>query len=305
MTAPELTYEREFFDPKVTVEISRDDALKGGDRPLESPYLYSDRIILAVNVAMAAKRPLLVAGPPGSGKSALAASIAKQMPGWKYDEKVITARMEARELQWRFDAVGRLHAAREGKADLDPRGFIKEEVLWRAFEASKAGKRTVVLLDEIDKADPDLPNSLLETLGRGKFYVDDLREEIQAGAESPFLVITTNNERELSRPFVRRCVTLRLPPPDEEQLVRVAETWNLASGDDGPVAKALAAEVQRLTKSALSHAEAHPSIAEYLDALRACLTLNIRPGTDAWKAVSEFALTKRIDVEDGAWAGQP
>jgi MoxR-like ATPase len=307
MTVSELVYERTFFNPAVRVEIARDDALKGGDKPLESPYLYDDQIVLAVNVAMAAQRPLLVSGPAGSGKSALAASIARQLR-WKYDEKVITARMDARDLKWRFDAIARLQAAQEtgGKADLNPARFITKEVLWRAFEASRRGERTVVLLDEIDKADPDLPNSLLETLGRGKFPVDGLHADIEIGEHPPFIVITTNNERELSRPFVRRCVTLTLPPPDGPRLIRVARAWNLAAGDDEAVATTLATEVEKLTKRAVPRAEPHPSIAEYLDALRACLILGIRPGTSAWEAVSAFALTKRIElVTERSDAGRP
>ena len=296
---PEYVYTRRFFDPGVKVEVARDDALQGGDRPEKSPYLYDPDIILAVNVAMAANRPLLVAGPPGSGKSSLAGNIAAQK-GWAYGQKVITSRTEARDLLWRFDAIERLHDARAlgENAELDPAKYIKKEVLWRAFEGAEGHRRTVVLLDEIDKADPDLPNGLLETLGLGTFYVDELRRTIKINEDArPFIVITTNNERELSRPFVRRCVTLVLPPPSEQRLLGIAETWNLASGDDRVVAEALAKEVAVLAADARARADAMPSAAEFLDALRTCLQLGIRPGAAEWEAVRTATLTKRIELE--------
>jgi MoxR-like ATPase len=293
----EYVYKRKFFDPKVEVVVEREEAVRGGDRPEGSPYVYDPRIILAVNVALAANRPLLVAGPPGSGKSSLAWNISKQQ-GWGYTSKVITARTEARDLLWRFDAIARLQAARtsDDSTHIDARGYLTKGVLWEAFDASRKGERMVVLLDEIDKADPDLPSSLLETLGIGTFFVEDIQQEIRVDRKTPpFIVITTNNERELSRPFVRRCVTLTLPAPNAAQLLGIAERWKLAGGNDRPVAEELASEV--VAAAAGKDANSVPSAAEYLDALRTCLQLEIRPGSDEWQAVRGATLTKRLAVE--------
>jgi MoxR-like ATPase len=155
--------------------------------------------------------------PAGTGKSALAAGIAAQK-GWKLVAKVVTARTEGRDLLWRFDTVRRLRdahiaaaAGRQGASttgddeahDLEDRKrYIDQGVLWTAFERSQEREGTVVLVDEIDKADPDVPNSLLEVLGNGRFTVDETGETIAVNdAAPPLVVITTNDERELSRPF--------------------------------------------------------------------------------------------------------
>lgn len=288
------SYTRKFFDPKDDAPVGFDIGMRGGDHPVEPterPYVYGEEIILAVNIAMAANRPLLVAGLAGSGKSSLAANIARQMKhshgeqGWDYRQKVITARTEARDLLWRFDAIKRLRDAHatDGAAKLDGT-YVHRGVLWEAFEASAAGQRMVVLVDEIDKADPDLPNSLLETLGTGSFPVDDVPgKDVTADPEHPpFIVITTNNERELSRPFIRRCVTLTLPSPKGELLKQIAERWGLTEKDPRGVVAALADELDRA--AAASRGADEPSVAEYLDAVRTCLHLDIGPEHPRWKA---------------------
>jgi MoxR-like ATPase len=317
---PKLKYDYErFFDP--TIDFNAPDeatARAGGDRPLTSPYHYDEDIIFAVNAALAANRPLLVSGVAGTGKSALAANIAMQLD-WDYLPEVITGRTEGRDLLWRFDTVRRLRDAygpvvsRAGEArgarpghtprarfssaradEADVMRYVTRGVLWRAFDASGKGERVVVLIDEIDKADPDVPNSLLEVLGNGRFTFDETGVHVAANDEAPpFVVITTNDERELSRPFRRRCVTLALAPPDEARLVTIADTWNLAR--DGELVVALAREVADLGGGDQHGGRLQPNVAEFLDALRVCLEYNIRPDTPEWKAVKRFALLKDLD----------
>lgn len=303
----QYTYSRRFFDPKDSTPLADGIGLRGGDHPVkptERPYVYTEDIILAVNIAMASGRPLLVAGPPGSGKSALAASIARQLRV-EYRQQVITARTQARDLLWSYDAVARLRDAqaacvRDAQApdddrSLDPANYVTEGVLWQAFEASAAGQRMVVLIDEIDKADPDLPNSLLETIGNGSFSIDDVpgRAVTASPKTPPYIVITTNNERELSRPFVRRCVTLTLPPPSVEQLLEIAASWGLRENDERGVAPALANEIHTLATSARD-IDVQPNAAEFLDALRTCLKLKIGPYDPEWRAIRGATLMKHI-----------
>lgn len=156
-----------------------------------------DEVVLAVNVALKTGRPLLLFGPPGSGKSTLAPNVARIL-GWEYYAHVVTARTEPEDLLWRFDALKRLNDAQAKQLVDDMGHYYTKGPLWRAF-AAPGGKRSVVLIDEIDKADPDLPNSLLGPLGSLSFPVpwDDEQSVSVPPERAPFVVITTNDEREL------------------------------------------------------------------------------------------------------------
>jgi MoxR-like ATPase len=307
-------YER-VFNPQRTPAPHRELALQGGDRP-KSPYSYDEDIILAVNTALVANRPLLVGGPPGTGKSSLAADVARQIADVPLEAKVITSRTEGRDLLWRFDTVRRLrdahlaasgaHADAASKVD-DKFEYLNKGVLWNAFDASRDKQRAVVLIDEIDKADSDVPNSLLEVLGNGRFRCDDLDADdpdavVEIDREHPpFIIITTNDERELSRPFRRRCVVLNLRPPSAERLLEIATAQGLAiDEDDRKLAKRLADEIEQTAEVQQAWGEATPNAAEYLDALRACLTLDIDLTSDAWPALREATLRKSPYTRPGA-----
>ena len=173
--------------------------------------------------------------------------------------------------------------------------YITAGVLWEAFKASNEGSRTVVLIDEIDKADPDVPNSLLEVLGNGTFKVEETGTTVTANDEAlPLVIITTNDERELSRPFRRRCVTLTLRSPGAKRLVEIARHWGLTGGADGDVATQIAGEVEAMAKA---HPWRKTNVAEFLDALRVCLKLHIAVGGPEWEAVKRATLLKEIDPE--------
>jgi MoxR-like ATPase len=270
--------------------------------PLMVRYRYLRRIELAVNAARATGRPLLVSGPPGCGKSTLARSVAEVL-GWRYYAAVITSRTQARELLWTFDALRRLQDAQINKLDPSEEAYIRPGILWWALdpESAKALPRTqdpvlegtgadaVVLLDEIDKADPDVPNDLLVPLDTGRFVVDETGREVKPTRKYQ-LIITTNGERELSPAFLRRCVLLSLTTPEEEELAEIARLHSL--GGDDALLKELASWLASAAEKARERGEREPSTAEYLDAVRACRALKIRFGSEAWSELAQIILSK-------------
>ncbi|TMC21180.1 MAG: AAA family ATPase [Chloroflexi bacterium] len=302
-----MSYKKTFDPPPphfVTDDSVEEAPLQMGDRQGQNVYVYTEKIILAVNVALATTRPLLVRGPSGSGKSSLASSVADILR-WRYYEEVIGSRTQARDLLWRFDTLRRLNDAQAQKLQKDPAAYIEPGVLWWAFDRDSALRRgsvksapidipfatepaqrhehmrAVVLIDEIDKADPDVPNDLLVPLGAGNFVVSETETCVRARS-SPLVFITTNEERVLPRAFLRRCVVLTLEAPDELRLYE-------------DVAKQVIEQEQNKhqTKSLT------PSAAEYLDTIRACLELGVRPHDETWEAIFETTLLKPRDLTGG------
>lgn len=195
----------------------------------QSWHQWSEPEIDALTLAYAAGRPLLVRGEPGTGKTQLARAAA-QVLDWKLHAETIHPRFEPHELRYRFDAVKRLADAQaragvKGAKALVEHRYWRPGVLWKAYGWSSAvrflpkvegiaePKGHVVLIDEIDKADSDLPNSLLEVLAQRSFHVEPVAELI-GGPEGklPLIVITTNEERDLPAAFLRRCIVLSLEP---------------------------------------------------------------------------------------------
>src|SRR5215469_2387146 len=188
-----------------------------------SVYVYEELITLAVRVALAIGRPLLLLGPPGSGKSSLAAFVARTM-NWNYFEQVVSSRSKAQDLLWTVDVVRRLRDAQAKQLHKQMEPYIEPRVLWWAFNPAEARLRgaqtlpkgvapavppgvlrgedhpSVVLMDEIDKADPDVPNDLLVSLGSQRFRVEDLGREVSV-ANRILVFITSNNERSLPAAF--------------------------------------------------------------------------------------------------------
>lgn len=301
MARDELRYTR-IFDPNSRRGPQHTDARIGyGDQRDNADYVYTEEITLAVNVALAAARPLLIRGAAGSGKSSLGEDIARRM-GWDFYVEVISSRTQARDLCWTFNAVQRLRDAQAHLPVDRAEVYVRPGILWRALDPYSAGayvpgsqpaprEGAVVLLDEIDKADPDTPNDLLVPLGSGTFHVTDLGRDISRQRPlRPLFLVTTNNERELSKAFMRRCVVLHLPEPDREWLAAVA------AAHYGPGERALylqvADYVMEVRKQAEAAGERPPSTAEFLDALQACRELGVRPGTGAWNQVALATLAK-------------
>ncbi len=183
-------------------------------------YLTDRALEAAVNCALALERPLLVKGEPGTGKTLLATAIAEAL-GQDLIYWSIKSTTRAQDGLYIYDTVQRLYDARFGDGDVkDIRSYIKHGPLGRAFAADR---RVVLLIDEIDKADLEFPNDLLDELDRMRFTVLETNEEVIA-RQRPVVVMTSNNEKELPDAFLRRCVFHFIDFPDPElmkQIVRV------------------------------------------------------------------------------------
>ncbi|HRX62905.1 MAG TPA: AAA family ATPase [Candidatus Competibacter sp.] len=324
-----------------------------GDMP-EAVHQFESRQIRAVNAALAARRPLLVRGEPGIGKSQLARAAAKSL-GRAFVPHTVDARTESRDLLWHFDAVSRLAEAQllgalGRAADLtspDPappsaeKGgqpapnlrdrlaiacFLHPRALWWAFDWNGALDRAqaigisappqpdggdpangcLVLIDEIDKAEADVPNGLLEALGAGSFHPQGCTEPVKATGIAPLVVITTNEERALPDAFVRRCLVLhlRLPSDPKKLAERLIERGRAHFRRHKPPAsdKVLQHAAELLIADRETARENHwlplPGQAEYLDLVRAVIARErtTQAQEALMKKVAEFILKKHPDA---------
>jgi MoxR-like ATPase len=177
-------------------------------------YVATDDLKTAVNAAIVLERPLLVKGEPGTGKTVLAREIALAL-GTPIIEWHIKSTTKAQQGLYEYDAVARLRDGQLGDERVhDIRNYIKKGKLWEAFTAPQL---PVLLIDEIDKADIEFPNDLLQELDRMSFDVYETQERIEA-RERPIVVITSNNEKELPDAFLRRCFFHYIKFPDRETM---------------------------------------------------------------------------------------
>lgn len=177
-------------------------------------YIITDELQQAVDAALALERPLLVKGEPGTGKTQLALEIAQRLdaPLFQWHVKSTT---RAHQGLYEYDAVSRLRDSQLGDERVnDINNYILHGVLWDAFTSDK---RAVVLIDEIDKADIEFPNDLLQELDRMSFNVYETRETITATLR-PLVIITSNNEKELPDAFLRRCFFHYIEFPDKQTM---------------------------------------------------------------------------------------
>jgi MoxR-like ATPase len=301
---PELY--RKLFDPErlASMEwLSSEGSF--ADREPKLGYVFDDKVVLAVNVAIAAGRPLLVRGASGSGKSALARAVARSV-GAPCMAMTVTSRTAARDLLWQVDLLKRLQDAQAGTLAEAWDRYVTPGPLWWAFAPGSARsllertlrsaavpdefradvEGTVVLIDEIDKADPDVPNNLLEPMGALAFTVEELSLQVRA-TRAPLIIITTNEERDLPPAFLRRCVELAMPTPDRARLVAIGRA-HFADSLEERLLEAAASVITEHAKETISQASA----AEYLDLLRAAQRLNIEHDSAQFGELANLTIWK-------------
>ena len=227
----------------------------------DEPYIASKELVEALNLSIFLQRPLLLKGEPGCGKTRFAEAVAyelyKNTPAYKdyYEEWHIKSTSKARDGLYHFDHIGRLSDAQLSQSELvdkkrivdrlqHPEGYFELAELGRAFVSDRP---KVVLIDEIDKADIDFPNDLLLELDRKKFFVNEViidgkKKVVEASEQSiPIIIITSNDERELPAPFLRRCLFHYIGFPGEQQLIEILTSHFNTSKEDPllePVVKA-------------------------------------------------------------------
>lgn len=292
-------------------------------------HLLDAAAIHAVNAALAAGRPLLVRGEPGIGKSQLARAAARKL-GRALVTHVIDSHTESRDLMWTFDAIKRLADAQiagalrkevdAAEAKLAVANYLHPGPLWWAFhwddalrQAEKVGagkpaqqdggewtNGVVVLLDEIDKAETEVPNGLLEALGAREFTPLGRCEPVRAQGHPPLVIITTNEERSLPDAFLRRCMVLFLSLPEEDTalIAFLKERGAVHFPDTEELVIHKAAEMLVADRHAAKEAQIrpYPGQAEYLDLLRAVTTLepgNTKRQEELLEIVRPYTLRKQ------------
>lgn len=250
-------------------------------------YVATEDLRVAVNAAITLERPLLVKGEPGTGKTVLAEEVAKAL-NMRLITWHIKSTTKAQQGLYEYDAVSRLRDSQLGDERVkDIANYIEKGKLWEAFDADE---RVILLIDEIDKADIEFPNDLLQELDRMEFFVYETGETVKA-KQRPIVIITSNNEKELPDAFLRRCFFHYIKFPDDETMTQIVDVH--FPGVKG-----------RLVQQALSifyeirdvpGLKKKPSTSELLDWLKLLLAEDISP-----EALREKDPTKLIPPLHGA-----
>jgi len=182
-------------------------------------YVSTDDLSMAVNASIALERPLIIKGEPGTGKTLLAIEVAKSL-GKELIEWHIKSTTKANQGLYEYDAVTRLRDSQLGDERVkDIRNYIKKGKLWEAFESDE---QVVLLVDEIDKADIEFPNDLLQELDRMEFYCYETNQTIKA-KHRPIIIITSNNEKDLPDAFLRRCFFHYIQFPERDTMQQIVD----------------------------------------------------------------------------------
>jgi MoxR-like ATPase len=182
-------------------------------------YISTDDLTVAVNASIALEKPLLVKGEPGTGKTELARQISESLD-LEIIEWNIKSTTKAQQGLYEYDAVSRLRDSQLGDKKIENiANYIKKGKIWNSFETKE---RAVLLIDEIDKADIEFPNDLLQELDKMEFYVYETNKIIKA-IKRPIVIITSNNEKELPEAFLRRCFFHYIQFPDLDTLKKIVE----------------------------------------------------------------------------------
>lgn len=182
-------------------------------------YVATEELKMAVDAAITLQKPLLIKGEPGTGKTMLAEEVAASL-GMTLIPWHIKSTTKAHQGLYEYDAVSRLRDSQLGEEGVkDISNYINKGKMWEAFEA---GEQVVLLIDEIDKADIEFPNDLLQELDRMEFYVYETQQTIKA-AKRPIVIITSNNEKELPDAFLRRCFFHYITFPDADTMRKIID----------------------------------------------------------------------------------
>jgi MoxR-like ATPase len=299
-------------------------------------YMWSDATRLAVQVALVTGRALLLRGEPGIGKTTLAEAAAATL-GWRYYRHTTTSRTEATQILWSVDVVRRLADAQRSRDDLPPEAsYLEPRELWWAFDPDSARRRgaradekgipdaedpnaqvnsersplhAVVLVDEIDKADPAVANDMLEVLAERRFRVTgvspprQIQWRAQEGMLAPLLVLTTNEERDLPEAFLRRCIVHTMTWPADEagrQFILDVLAAHLGShdGSTADIASVLLQRIGEEREKAHHRGQRKPGLAELIDAVRAVRHFNVTSKDKLWKELLRLAWQKTPDANE-------
>lgn len=232
-------------------------------------YVATEDLTIAVNAAVTLERPLLVKGEPGTGKTELARQVADAL-GLEMIEWNIKSTTRAHQGLYEYDAVSRLRDSQLGEERVhDVKNYIKKGKLWQAFESDK---KVVLLIDEIDKADIEFPNDLLQELDKMEFYVYETGETIRT-EQRPIVIITSNNEKELPDAFLRRCFFHYIRFPDEATMRQIVEVHH--PGIKGDLLTAALTQFFEIRET--SGLKKKPSTSEVLDWLKLLLAEDMTP----------------------------
>ncbi|MGR3614682.1 MAG: AAA family ATPase [Paracoccaceae bacterium] len=257
-------------------------------------YVATDDLTIAVNAAVTLERPLLVKGEPGTGKTELALQVAAAL-GLRMIEWNVKSTTRAQQGLYEYDAVSRLRDSQLGEERVhDVKNYIKKGKLWEAFEADE---KVVLLIDEIDKADIEFPNDLLQELDKMEFHVYETGETIRA-RHRPIIIITSNNEKELPDAFLRRCFFHYIRFPDADTMRKIVEVHHPGIKE----ALLTTALTQFYEIRDTAGLKKKPSTSEVLDWLKLLLAEDLtaenlaRGGTDALPKLHGALLKNEQDV---------